>query len=81
MVVLSAGKVVANGSTADILARLDLLPDAERDEAGALVDLELVAVDAGFGLSLLRSAGGDWRLPRLDAPVSAGCGRVSAPAT
>ena len=50
---------------------LDLLPPEDRDEAGALVELEVVGQDARFALSLLRSAGGDWRLPRIDAPLGA----------
>jgi molybdate transport system ATP-binding protein len=68
VVVLSAGRVAASGPAADVLARLDLVSDEGRGEAGALVELELVAQIPGFGLSLLRSAAGEWRLPRLEAP-------------
>jgi molybdate transport system ATP-binding protein len=67
VVALAAGRVAASGPAADVLARLDLVPES-RGEAGALVELELVADDTRFGLSVLRSAAGDWRLPRLDAP-------------
>ena len=67
VVVLAAGRVAAAGPAGEILARLDLVPD----EAGALVELTLVAQEEGFGLSRLRSAGGEWRLPRIDAPLGA----------
>jgi molybdate transport system ATP-binding protein len=66
--VLAAGRIAASGPAGDVLARLDLVPEG-RGEAGALVELELVAQDPRFALSLLRSAGGDWRLPWLDAPL------------
>ena len=71
VVMLTAGRVAASGPAADILARLDLLGEEGRDEAGALVDLELVSHDEMFALSLLRSRGGAWRLPRVDAPLGA----------
>jgi molybdate transport system ATP-binding protein len=67
VVVIAAGKVAASGPAADILSRLDLLPEAERDEAGALIELEIVSHDAAFGLTLLRSSGGAWRLPLVPA--------------
>jgi molybdate transport system ATP-binding protein len=69
VVVLREGRVAASGAAEDILARLDVLPEEDRGEAGALVGLTLTEPDDGFGLSVLRSAGGEWRLPRLDAPV------------
>lgn len=71
MVALSAGRVVVSGSAAEVLARLDLLSDAEGGGASALVELEVTGHDAAFALSRLRSAGGEWRLPRLDAPIGA----------
>jgi molybdate transport system ATP-binding protein len=69
VVVLAAGKVSASGPANEILSRLDLLPEDERGEAGAMVELTLSEHDEAFGLSLLRSAGGEWRLPRIHAPV------------
>ncbi len=71
VVALAAGRVVVAGSAAHVLTRLDLISDESRDEAGALVDLVLVSHDDRFALSLLRSAAGEWRLPRVDAPVGA----------
>jgi molybdate transport system ATP-binding protein len=69
VVALDAGSVVDEGPAADVLTRLDVLAPDERDETGALVDLVLEAQDEDFALSLLRSAGGTWRVPRLDAPL------------
>ncbi|MDQ6433280.1 molybdenum ABC transporter ATP-binding protein [Mesorhizobium sp. LHD-90] len=71
VVVLSAGKVVASGPAAGILARFDLLPEEQRAEAGAMVDLTVAGQEEEFGLTVLRSASGEWRLPRIDAPVGA----------
>ena len=71
VIALAAGRVVASGSASDVLARLDVVEDAERDEVGALVELEVVAHDEPFALTLMRSRGGEWRLPRLEAPVGA----------
>jgi molybdate transport system ATP-binding protein len=71
VVALSAGRVVGSGSAADVLARLDLLAAEDRDEVAALVEVEVIGHDPRFALSMLRSAGGEWRVPRLDAPVGA----------
>jgi len=71
VVLLSDGRVTAAGSVNDILPRFDLLPDSERGEAGALVRLEVVRRDDGFGLSLMRSSRGEWRLPRVAAEEGA----------
>jgi molybdate transport system ATP-binding protein len=69
VVVLNEGRVVASGPANDILMQFDLLPEEERGEAGALVNLRIALQDDGYGLSVLRSAGGEWRLPRIDAPA------------
>ena len=71
VVALAAGKVAANGPTGSVLSRLDPAMESERDEASALIGLEMLAPDDGYGLSLLRSAAGEWRLPKVDAPVGA----------
>lgn len=71
VVALSAGKVTANGPAGDVLSRLDPAMESERDEASALIGLEMVTPDDGYGLSLLRSAAGEWRLPGIDAPAGA----------
>ncbi len=69
VVVLADGKVAASGPADDILMRFDLLSEEERSEAGALVSLKITLQDDGYGLSVLRSAGGEWRLPGIDAPA------------
>jgi len=67
IVVLAGGRCVASGRAADVLAGLDLALPESRDETAALVEVALEGQDPVFGLSLLRSAGGLWRVPRLDA--------------
>lgn len=67
MVVLSGGRLVASGPAPDVLARLDLAAPEERDETAALVEATLEAQDDAFSLSVLRSAAGLWRVPRIDA--------------
>jgi molybdate transport system ATP-binding protein len=67
VVALSGGRVVASGPATDVLARLHLVSDEGRGEAGALIGLDLIAHDEACALSHLRSTGGDWRLPRIDA--------------
>ena len=69
VVVLSDGRVRAAGPAAEVLSRPDALPDGARDETGALVDLEIASQDDQFGLTVLRSSAGEWRLPRIDWPV------------
>ena len=71
VVVLSAGKVTASGPAADILSRFDLLPEEERGEAGAMIDLTVASQEDAFALTVLHSAGGEWRLPRIDAAPGA----------
>lgn len=69
VVMMSGGKVLTVGSVAEIMPRLDLLPAEDRGETGALVELELAGQEEEFGLSLLSSSGGEWRLPRIDAAI------------
>ena len=67
VVVLAAGHAVASGPAADVLAGLDLAMPEDRDETAALIDAVLEGQDEAFSLSVLRSAGGLWRVPRIDA--------------
>ncbi len=71
VVALAAGRVVASGPTAGVLERLDLVPGTGQDEAGALVELELVAHEEATGLTRLRSPAGAWLLPRVAAEPGA----------
>ncbi|MGB3502841.1 MAG: molybdenum ABC transporter ATP-binding protein [Mesorhizobium sp.] len=67
VVILSEGHVAASGPAAEVLSQPSVMPPSERDEAGALIELVMVKPDDGYGLSLLRASGGDFRLPAVDA--------------
>lgn len=69
VVMLVAGKVTACGPAEEVLGRLDLLPEGERAEGGSLIDAEVLGHDEASGLTVLRSAAGEWRLPRTDVAV------------
>jgi molybdate transport system ATP-binding protein len=71
LVVLSDGRVVATGPAAEVLTRLDLSPLSAEAEAGAILETRIAGHDAAFGLSRLRAAGGELRVPQLDLPVGA----------
>jgi molybdate transport system ATP-binding protein len=65
IVVLSGGKVTASGPTSDIMQRLDLLPEEERGEGGAVLEMVVAAHDTEFGMTVLASAAGQIRVPAL----------------
>jgi molybdate transport system ATP-binding protein len=67
VIVLSAGRVVAAGPAAAVLADRALLADADKGEAGSLIELTVRSHDDEFGLTELNSAQGIWRLPRIAA--------------
>jgi molybdate transport system ATP-binding protein len=67
VVLLSAGKVAASGPTAQILQRLDLLPADEAGEGGALLEMAVERHDETFAMTVLASAAGEIRVPRIDA--------------
>lgn len=71
MVVLSEGRVAAVGPTAAIMGRIDLFPLTGRAEAGAILATHVAAHDMAFGLTTLRAAGGELRVPHLDLAVGA----------
>ena len=71
MVLMSEGRVVATGPTAAVMGRLDLFPLTGRAEAGALLNTRVAEHDLTFGLTTLRAAAGDLRVPRLDLPLGA----------
>src|SRR5690606_21390263 len=68
IVALAGGKVAAHGPAREVMARADL-PGIDHDGATALIKLEMAVPDEGYGLSLLRSAGGEWRLPKVEVPA------------
>jgi molybdate transport system ATP-binding protein len=64
-VLLSEGKVLAAGSTVELMQRLDLIPAAGGGEAGAVIECIVLAHDDAYGLTRLRSKAGLWHAPRL----------------
>jgi molybdate transport system ATP-binding protein len=71
LVVLSEGRVAATGPTASVMGRIDLFPLTGRAEAGALLATRVAAHDDRFGLTVLRAASGELRVPHLDLPIGA----------
>jgi molybdate transport system ATP-binding protein len=69
LVLLEDGRVAAAGPTEAVMARTDLFPGAERSEAGALLATRLAGRDLRFGLTILRSAAGELRVPDLPLPI------------
>lgn len=65
VVMLAQGKVVASGPTEAVMQRLDLLPAEERGEGGAVLDTKVLRHDEVFGMTVLGSAAGEIRVPRL----------------
>jgi molybdate transport system ATP-binding protein len=66
LVVLSEGRVAAAGPTAAIMGRIDLFPLTGRAEAGAILSTRVTEHDLRFGLTTLRAAAGDLRVPYTD---------------
>ena len=69
LVVLSEGQVAAIGPTAEVMGRLDLFPLTGRAEAGAILATRVAGHDRAFGLTTLKAAAGELRVPYLDLPV------------
>jgi len=67
VIVLAEGRVAASGPASTILGNREFLPDADRNEAGSVIDMVVEAHDEPFALTVLRSAAGKWRLPRVAA--------------
>ncbi|MBB3997974.1 molybdenum ABC transporter ATP-binding protein [Aureimonas pseudogalii] len=67
LVVLDAGRVVADGTPEDIFRRLDLHPTTAELEPGHALDTRIAGHDERFGLTLLDARGG-----RLAIPIVAG---------
>src|SRR5205085_2301373 len=71
LVVLSEGRVAAIGPTAQIMGRIDLFPLTGRAEAGAILSTRVAGHDPDFGLTVLRAAAGDLRVPYIDLRLGA----------
>ncbi len=68
LVLIEAGRVVAQGRLPDIAARADL-PLAARDDAGAVLMARIAAHDPPRGLTRLDVAGASFLVPLRDAPA------------
>lgn len=68
LVLLEAGRVVANGPIDELLTRLDL-GVAHGTGAGALVAATVVNHDSAFHLTQAQFSGGNLQLPQLDLPI------------
>lgn len=68
MVLLDAGRVVASGTTFDLMTRLDL-PLAHGDSAGAVLAATVARHDTDFHLTLANFCGGQLSLPRQTTQV------------
>lgn len=69
IVVLSAGKVAASGPMSEIVQRLDLLPEEERAEGGAVLEMKVASQDEAFGTTVLSSEAGEIRVPATGLEV------------
>jgi molybdate transport system ATP-binding protein len=69
IVLLSDGRVHAQGPITDILPRLDLFPMTGRSEAGAVIEATVEGHEPAFGLTRLVSRAGTWRIAGVSAPV------------
>jgi len=65
VVILTDGMVTAVGPV------LDILPLAEGNDGGSVLDARVASHDDAFQLSVLASAAGELQVPRLSAPVGA----------
>jgi molybdate transport system ATP-binding protein len=66
LVVMSEGRVAAVGPPAAIMGRIDLFPLTGRAEAGAILSTRVAEHDIRFGLTTLRAAAGELRVPYID---------------
>jgi molybdate transport system ATP-binding protein len=71
VVMLADGKVVASGPTADVLQKLDLLPEGERSEGGSVLEARVASHDTELGTTVLASKAGEIRIPHVSVPVGA----------
>jgi molybdate transport system ATP-binding protein len=69
MLVLSNGRVAADGAVADVLARLDLSPETGRFEAGAVLTATVIGHDDSYQLTMLDHAGQPIEAPRANLAI------------
>jgi molybdate transport system ATP-binding protein len=69
LVLVSDGRIAAQGPTTEVLARTELRPLTGRYEAGAVIDTRVARHDEAFGLTVLAFADGELVLPNVDALI------------
>lgn len=69
MIVLSKGRVAAEGSIDDVLQRLDLRPETGRFEAGVVLRARVASTKATYQTTQLDLAGQNITIPGVDLPV------------
>lgn len=68
MVLIEQGMISATGTVEEVFSRLDLRETVGREDAGAVVNVRVVAHDEAFALTELAFAGGRLYVPQIDAP-------------
>ena len=68
LVLLQAGRVLAEGGVADLFARTDL-PLGRQDEAGVVLEATVAAHDLPYGLTRIAVPGGSLWLGAVDQPL------------
>ncbi len=79
LVVLEAGRLAASGPLDEVLGRLDVPALAGAREAGSVLRATVRSHEADFALTVLATAAGELRVPRIDRPVGTRL-RVQVPA-
>ena len=69
MLVLSAGKLVASGATAEVLEHLELDNSVDRFEAGVVITARVVRHEDEFELTHLEHGGQPIVIPAIDVPI------------
>ena len=69
LVVIEGGRVLAQGTVAEVLARTDLPLLAERADMAAVIEGVVAQHDAGRGFTLVRAGTVDWVCPPLSKPL------------
>ncbi|MCY4180820.1 MAG: molybdenum ABC transporter ATP-binding protein [Litoreibacter sp.] len=71
LVLMRGGRAMRAGPLGDILSDPRAMPEVGLREAGSVIDVTVVEVDAGDGLSTLRSSNSVLWLPNVDADAGA----------
>jgi len=69
MVLLSEGTIAAAGPVRELMGRIELRGLVGRHEGGAVIEARVAAQDLASGLATLAFAGGELRMPDVDALV------------